>query len=170
MGFVERLRPLRGPELALARTVFQGFLPYDDVLIGDHTGLQGAPWTQWASFNKAMTEKYILHLGLAGFADASSSATTSYGVIRETFIHELTHVWQGSHSFIHGLYQARSLACQAWALITTFDRDNAYQYAAGAEWSSYNVEQQASIVEDWFSNGSRTSDPLYRYISQNIRR
>ncbi len=38
------------------------------------------------------------------------------------------------------------------------------------DWGSYNVEQQASIVEDWFKNGSREDDPRFRYIRDNIRK
>jgi hypothetical protein len=93
-----------------------------------------------------------------------------FGRIREIFIHELTHVWQGAHRWLHGSYQVSSLLSQAWSLIRTGDRGNAYDYAAGQDWSSYNVEQQANIVEDWFTSGASSSHPLFRYIRDNIRR
>ena len=46
----------------------------------------------------------------------------------------------------------------------------AYRYTLGKRWGQYNVEQQASIVEDWFRKGRKTTDPRYRYIRDNIRK
>jgi hypothetical protein len=44
-----------------------------------------------------------------------------------------------------------------------------YSYTPGNPWSSYNAEQQASIVEDWFRGGMPASDPLYPYITDHVR-
>ena len=49
-------------------------------------------------------------------------------------------------------------------------RGNAYTYVAGRPWSGYNVEQQASIVEDWFTFGESATSPLYPYITNNVRK
>jgi hypothetical protein len=170
MSWFERSRPLTAAEKALAQTVFLGFLPYDDIYVGDHTGLGGAPWTQYSWVDEVVGDRYTLHLGPVGYGGANSAVTMpGFGVVREIFIHELTHVWQGSHSHVHGWYQAQSALSQAWAILRTGNRNNAYGYSAGQDWSKYNVEQQANIVEDWFRNGSNPSDPLYRYIA-NVRR
>jgi hypothetical protein len=74
-------------EDVLAKSVFLTFLPYGRILIGNQTGVGGAPWTQ--HFGGTFT----LHVGPVAYADCTSSRSTSgVGVIRNTFIHELTHV------------------------------------------------------------------------------
>ncbi len=165
MSFFEKTRNLTLAEETLAKSVFKTFLPYRKLLIGDHTGFGGAPWTE--HFNGI----YTLHMGEVAYTDCTSSTWTSgVGVIRNTFIHELTHAWQGSHCWAGGMYQLQSVAAQANAIVRTGNRNNAYRYTAGAAWDSYNVEQQAEIVEDWFKSGMSTTSPLYRYIRDDIRK
>ena len=165
MGFFETTRKLSTAEQTLAKSVFKAFLPYTKILIGDHTGIGGAPWTeQYAG-------TFTLHMGEVAYADCTSSRwTTGVGTIRNTFIHELTHVWQGHHSWAKGMYQLQSLGSQAKAILGTGDRNNAYTYTAGAAWDSYNVEQQAEIVEDWFKGGMSATSPLFPYIRDHIRK
>jgi hypothetical protein len=171
MGFFERIRPLTNHERSLAHTVFQNFLPYDDIQVGDHTGIGGAPWTEYQYIDEIVGERFTLHMGTYGYSDLTSAATIPhFGVVCNVFIHELTHVWQGAHGVLHGAYQLSSLLSQGWALVTTGDRGAAYEYKAGQDWSSYNVEQQANIVEDWFRNGRQTSHPNYRYIREDVRK
>lgn len=80
-----------------------------------------------------------------------------------TYIHELTHVWQGQHGFTGWEYIINSLLNQA------ADGNAAYHFTPGAQWDDYNAEQQASIVEAWFVNGMSTTDPLFWYIENDIR-
>lgn len=96
---------------------------------------------------------------------ASAAAHGMFGsggfTIRETFIHELTHVWQG---FNFGpWYMLNSLFCQAFML------GFAYDYQPGRDWDDYNAEQQACIVEDWFQNGMSVADPRFPYVQNKIR-
>ena len=156
-------RRLRDAEIALARTVFGSSLPYDLIYLCDNTGAWSRPFTN----SEPGGDHYFVHVGPI-YADATSTAafdTFSDGTVAcrycDVFIHELTHVWQGEH---RGGFIWNSLWHQAW------DKD-AYAYTAGAAWSSYNVEQQAHIVEDWFNArlGNRgAADPRYRYITGNI--
>ncbi len=65
---------------------------------------------------------------------------TRYG--NSVLIHELTHVWQYQH--VSWGYAPESLAVQLWAVITTFDRNNAYRYSdilTGKPFYLWNVEQ-----------------------------
>ena len=151
--------------------MFREFLPYDDIRVGDHTGVGGAPWTEYTYVDEVVGETYTLHVGRQCYLNLTSSVRTpNFGVIRELFIHELTHVWQGSHSVLHGSYQVSSFLSQAWALLSTGDRGAAYDYVPGGDWFSYNVEQQANIVEDWFRAGAQPTHASYRYIQNNIRK
>jgi hypothetical protein len=109
-------------------------------------------------------DTYFLHLGPAGY--------TSTAHMRPKLIHELTHVWQGANHVFNG-YVVSSLIMQGYFLITTGDRNNAYKYSQSdlgrVSWHSFNVEQQAQIVEDWFKNGKKEEDPRFCYIRDNIR-
>jgi hypothetical protein len=141
--------------------------------------------------------KYIIFLGAQGYRDALHCPWD--GVEGETLIHELTHVWQGCHSEVQWAYVFGSLGCQisqgrnAYSFILKDDdkpgsRPGSLQTAKGKNptWSSWGVEQQAMIVEGWFS-GFIGSDgvsgdlvtstygrqdersPAFAYIKNNIR-
>ncbi len=60
----------------------------------------------------------------------------------------------------------QSVGSQGWGLMTGQD---AYAYGLGSAWDDYNVEQQASIVEDWFAYGMNVSDPFYPFIQDTIQ-
>jgi hypothetical protein len=55
------------------------------------------------------------------------------------------------------------------ALVQIFAGRQAYNYTPGRSWGRDNVEAQASIVKDWYHNGSLDSDPRFRIIRDNIR-
>jgi len=70
---------------------------------------------------------------------------------REVLVHEMTHVWQYQHS--GSGYITTSLFQQLYAGITTGSRNFAYAYTIDATKSffDYYPEQQALIVENYFS-------------------
>lgn len=165
MGVFEKKRALTSSERGLAMTVFRATLPYANISVGHTTGLGGAPWTEHYAGH------YTLHVGAEAYADCTSPAwAPRVGHIRQTFIHELTHVWQGSHCWATGWYQVQSVLSQAGAMIRTGDRNDAYKYTPGADWDSYNVEQQACIVEDWYADGCKETSPLFPYVRDIIRK
>ena len=170
-GLLEDVRSLNQGEIDLAKTVYRGFLPYDEIVVGNKTGIGGAPWTSH-SYNPDWDEHtFTLHMGPNGYADCTSTGKmTGFGVINQIFIHELGHVWQGHHSIIQGGYMAKSLWAQLKSIVRTGDRNNAYTYTPGDPWDSYNVEQQANIIEDWFAGGASESGALFPYIRDNVRR
>lgn len=91
----------------------------------------------------------------------------SAGVLA-TFIHEMTHVWQGENGMYPTFYMGQSIVAQLHAGIGDAikkrdwrgfvqnwgeHRSTAYGFSAtdiGRNWNSFNVEQQASIIESWF--------------------
>ena len=82
---------------------------------------------------------------------------------RNLLAHETTHVWQGKNSTFALSYVFNSVYNQCVL-------SDAYAYTPGQAWSSYNVEQQARIVENWYMNGESTSSDLYHYITDNVRK
>jgi hypothetical protein len=165
-------RPLKKSEVALARQVFEDKLPYGRVYLS----------SRYFPFNER-SETVVTAASLSTFVPARSmrSYTIYAGPnvfaggadrphFRGTFIHELTHVWQGYHGLLGWVYMARSLLAQGYAVLAERDRRRAYSYELGRPWESYNVEQQASIVEHWFVGGMKTEgDERYSYIAEHIR-
>jgi len=99
---------------------------------------------------------YLMNVGSA-YPDMSKSNT-------DLLVHETTHVWQGKNSIL-----AQSFVYNS-AINQCLRGTGAYSYTAGQAWSSYNVEQQASIVEQWYKNGKPTSGDLWPYIRDQVRK
>ncbi len=163
-------RPINEDEVALARQVFEDQLPYDKIYIAnfylpgnEDTAVTVASGTELIPI-KALTE-YTIYFGPVVFRDGALTPQKT----RNTFIHELTHVWQGYHSTFSWVYMVNSMLSQGRALIVHRDRGRAYDFEPGGRWDSYNVEQQANIVETWFEEGMRPEHELYTYITMNIR-
>ena len=95
------------------------------------------------------------------YPDASlATVHPSFGRYRDTFIHEMTHVWQ----FYHGYWvNIRAL----WAM--TIGKGYSYTLNSDDAWDDFNVEQQAQIVEDWFANGMSPNDDRFVFIDKIIR-
>src|SRR5262245_21940539 len=77
-----------------------------------------------------------------------------YVLTLQTLIHELTHIWQ--YQTKGTAYISDSLLHQAVAAIGSGDRNAAYTYRVepGKSIHAYTAEQQAMIVEDYYSNPS----------------
>src|SRR5689334_17714423 len=154
------VRPLSTAEITEAKKVFRNTLPYGQITISNALGAGGAPFTiALPTFFGAWS--YQVNLGASGFSSALTMAAT--------FIHELTHVWQGNHSFWPPNFMLNSLFHQGLAIAQTGNRNNAYNYTPGAPWQAYNVEQQANIVEDWYLQGMSVTNLLFRYVGGNIQ-
>ncbi len=116
------------------------------------TGFAGALAGYLTSF---INVGYVISVGSA-FHDMSSSNT-------DLLVHETMHVWQGKNSVLALSYVFSSCISQC------LRGGGAYSYTAGSPWSSYNVEQQASIVEHWFLAGEPTSGDLWPYVRDYVR-
>lgn len=153
-------RPLTSAERAVVRAVFADSVPYDRVRICDLD--LGGPVALAGRGLRSSDYTYAICWGRRGFqADLSDPAT------RATLVHEMTHMWQGHN----GRHPLAYIAQSAWSQLSHGLRDmartrdwfgfarwgahrgTAYTFAAadiGRDWASFNVEQQASIVESWF--------------------
>jgi hypothetical protein len=164
-------RLINEAEIAMARLVFQDQLPYHKIHLASYylPNNDGVPVTLASVLSLIPVHSlrsYTIYFGPRVFKDGADAPGT-----RNTFIHELTHVWQGHHSLFGWEYMVKSMLSQGHAILTTGDRDNAYSYKPGKPWDDYNVEQQASIVADWFRDGMRgeAEDDRFIYIVNNIR-
>jgi hypothetical protein len=150
-----KIRSLTANEISLAKTVFHDTINYGMVRVTDTLGLGSRPWTS------NTPPIYTLNVG------EFYSSLTSSDSRKRLLIHELAHVWQGQHLVPFMLNSAAHQTLSAIA--NNGDVAPAYSYTLGKPWREYNVEQQASIVTHWFTNGMKTTDGRYPYVRDHIR-
>jgi len=146
-------RPLTKGEIALAKTVFGDAIDYDRVTI---------------------TEGQFIAFQPHGTAMAPEGNLYMYGCYREDyaqgdvytqghFIHEMTHVWQYQNKILHPIAAAVALNLKhKFNYLASYD----YTLDGAKDLLAYNMEQQASIVQDYFvlTHGGR---PGYRGHCRN---
>jgi hypothetical protein len=149
--------------------VFSGALPPRDRLVLTDTIGGGNRAFTFPRFDGKIT----LNMGSGAFDDPRNS-----GRVRgQTFIHELVHACQIQHANVDLTLLSDAFAskvCEATG-------GNPYAYGpAGADYSSFNLEQQAQIVSDWFAGGrpaggnqtgtaKDVNSPYFRYVNDNLR-
>lgn len=168
-------RPLKATEIKLARSVYKGSLPpWHQIGITDGLGKGDTVWTHTSSMmpfvSSVASAKYLINFGDAANHDLSqpgeqlSKYVAGYPeLMADVFIHELAHVWQYSQRNANEWsIAARCVYAQEFGA--------GYHFAPGAVWESYNLEQQASIVEKWSGRGRREDDVLFPYIHFLVRK
>ena len=158
--------------------LFRGTLPPGNQIgIGDGLGFGDRPWTDTGSDRNARMPfmRYQVNLGdMASMDLTSTHYFGGFGRICNSFIHELTHVWQ----YLHGDWvKVSSVTAQAVEAVAPYlfwgDLSSipAYDYTPlddSKAWDDYNAEQQAHIVEDWNYRRDKSSE-LFPFISEVIR-
>lgn len=165
-------RPMTAAEAGFAAKVFGGSLPpASRVILTNLLGVGGRAFTM-----PGVGGNIYLNIGANAFARPLTHVEKSYPKPGQLLIHELTHAWQIHHKkFVPG-WVCSGLIGQAQ---NTFG-DSAYKYgppgSPSSSWSSFNLEQQGAIVDQWFG-GTRASgqtamdakDPYFRYVRDNVR-
>lgn len=152
-------RTLNPMELSVGKRVFWDTIKWGQVRISDGSGIGDSIFT---NAGIGLDTIYVTKLNFSS-------------VPNSILIHELTHVWQGTNDGITGWgYKWSSLAHQGYHMARGNGRNAAYTYDASLlgrfGWGLYPAEEQAQIVEDWFTGGEQTNHPAYRYIYWCIRR
>jgi hypothetical protein len=131
-------RPLTAGERALLRPIFRDGIDYDRVRVID------APFP-FQPANTYMTPRGHIYAPGPLFRD-DFSLPSLRPVERAVFVHEIGHVWQ----FANGI----DLVANAVADFAKFrgDYEQAYPYRLepGRDLAEYGMEQQASILEDYY--------------------
>ena len=141
-------RPLTKGEIALARTVFGDAIEYGTVYVSD------SKFTGFHPPGVAMAPNGNLFMPGCYSDDYSAEA-----VYRQSlFIHEMTHVWQYQNKVLAPMVEAIKLNVKF-----AFNYTAAYDYTLDGKKDliDYNMEQQASIVQDWFAQKHGGFNPLY---------
>jgi hypothetical protein len=182
------MRSLTWIERDIVQGVFWDSVPPDKILITSIPGKDGRPFTIPGSMVIALAplvpvlgevvalSGLLLHLQDKFLINVGSmySNASLYPSVYDTnksekagsmVIHESTHVWQGIHSAFSWWYVFNSLYNQITCGDAAYDVDEKNLKT----FSTYNVEQQAHLIEDWYSRGSLTTDVCYPYVRDNIR-
>jgi hypothetical protein len=152
-------RKLNSTELTVGERVFKDTIKWGQVRISDGRGAGNS------IFTNAGIGLDRIYVTKGNFAM----------VPNDILIHELTHVWQGTNDGLTGWgYKLNSLMHQGYHMARGHGRNAAYTYDATLlgviPWGSFPAEEQAQIVEDWFTSGEQPTHPAYRYIYWCIRR
>lgn len=130
-------RKLTSGEIAIAKRVFNNSINYSTVVI--HNG----KYAFYQPDNSGMTPKGEIYVHGAYQSDYSTS--TQQG--KAFYVHEMVHIWQ---------YQLKIMNLTTAAIAESFrhgfDYDEAYKYTldAAKDLLDYRIEQQASIIEDYY--------------------
>lgn len=132
-------RPLTSGEMKLARSVFGDSIDYGTVRVSPEKfgGMDFLPE------GTAMAPNGNLFMPGCYCNDYSAKDIYTQGL----FIHEMTHVWQYQNKVLAPIVEAAKLNVKY-----KFNYNAAYAYALDAKKDllDYNMEQQASIVQDYF--------------------
>ena len=159
-------RVLTEKERQMLTGIFRHTLPaWEPIGIGDGLGFDGRPWTDHTPMSEPGMPRELsfeLNLGDAAREDLTSNQATGCfvtgipGTLSDLLAHEMTHVWQ-----YHNLRSRMGV----WVSSVFGD----YDFKPGGSWDSYDVEQQASIVERWHHDGEQKTHVLYPYIQMVVR-
>jgi hypothetical protein len=133
-------RPLTSGEIALARAAFGNRIAYGRVKLGDGPGNQPLAHLAFAKGNPAITVGATVYFKSDYCPDFSAA-----GARRDSFIHEMTHVWQyealGMPAFFarYGIEFAKAGG----------DADKMYQYRDTDRFDDAMLEAQAAMVEHY---------------------
>ncbi|MFN7114261.1 MAG: type IV secretion protein Rhs [Alphaproteobacteria bacterium] len=130
-------RPLTAGETALARSVFGASIDYDRVTVTEGKFIAFQP------YGTAMAPDGKLYM-YGCYKDDYSGQNDGW---KSHFIHEMTHVWQQQNGILNPVAEAVKLSVKF-----RFNYNAAYDYRLerGKDLLDYNMEQQASIVQDYF--------------------
>ncbi len=173
-----RTREIRQDEYDWANNeVFRGGLPPRDRLVLTDTIGPGPNGGRAFTFPR-FDGKITLNMGPTAFDDPRAYSGQSGKQYGRTFIHELVHACQIHHTAADVSLLADALASK----VCEGGGGDPYAYGpAGPDYRSFNLEQQAQIVSDWFvgenskpgSNQTGTpkdeASPYFPYIAGHVR-
>ena len=156
-------------EYALSMRVFASSLPRRErIWISDEIGLQDRAYTIDGGFGG----DFGIRVGPTAYLDCTSKAPYQPGAqpTDAMFIHEMTHVWQYDIGYYVRLSSGSAQVLQWIKIARAYDIPDESSWDNSKSWDDFNVEQQASIVEAWYTGGLRPDSVLFPYIDKVVRR
>ena len=169
-------RHLNDREIAFLKTYFADTIDYENVKIHNRPYLPGG----LQSDHTAMAPNGHLYMPQDLYKEDYTAQDVSLSM-RSTFLHEMVHVWQFKNNVLNPIVEATKESMKH-----KFNYNAAYDYVLedGKDLVNYGMEQQASIVQDYFilqqtgtvphhltENGVKTRDEatnLYESVLKNF--
>ncbi|HEX5057779.1 MAG TPA: hypothetical protein VFV99_00405 [Kofleriaceae bacterium] len=138
-------RPLTAGEIAMLEPIFKDSLDYKAVRVINN------------SFPFQPENVYMTPRGHVYAPGGLWQDDFSIGVLhRAVFVHEMTHVWQ----YANGMDLIAQSLVEFSKNRGDYEKAYAYDLDAARDLTDYGLEQQASIVEDYFMITSELTEPL----------
>jgi hypothetical protein len=176
-------RSLTAKEISFAQKVFGNTIPYKKVVL---TNLHSNDDRAFTIPN--VNGDILVNLGpvyghpiLYPKDAAEQKKTGNYPTPGQLFIHEMTHAWQIANTkFLPGLICEGVINQTKHTILKTkgvYDPGKDFT----KKWSSFNAEQQGTIIDSWFmdpkmtdsygltGSGMSESDARFRYVRDNVR-
>lgn len=135
-------RHLTEQEIAFLKPWFKDTIDYENVKIHSRPYLPGG----LQSDHTAMAPNGHLYMPDTLYKEDYTAQDVSLS-LRSTFLHEMTHVWQFKNNVLNPIVEAAKESMKH-----KFNYNAAYDYVLekGKDLVNYGMEQQASIVQDYF--------------------
>jgi hypothetical protein len=130
-------RSLTPGERSLLRQIFEITIPLDTMVLSVNNHDVGGK-------DNSITPRGVPWLS-SDIWCADFSAETVSNDDRGTFIHECVHVWQ----YYHGITKLSAI-CLFARHLGHYELAYPYDLADSDDFTDFNIEQQASIIEDWW--------------------
>lgn len=163
-------RSMTAQEVELANRIFQDTLPIDRIRI-TNLYVPGKNGLAREFVAPAIDGSILVNMGknFNHTLEPDVQGRVQYSRPGEVLAHELTHAWQIHHAtFVAGFICSAMLNRDY-----IYDLNHVKQHAV---WSSFGIEQQASIVDDWYgdhctdlNSHAALNNPRFFYIAGHIR-
>lgn len=136
--------------------------PADRIILTNLSGKNGRAFT-----TPNIDGSILVNLG-ENYADPMHDKRGHYTKPYQLLIHELCHVWQiKQRSFLPG-FMCEAIVAHSSDVVGP--HKDIYTAKPGLAWSTYGIEQQAYIVDQWFGEDAMSAKSLwFPYIEDNIR-
>jgi len=178
--------PFTAPTSAISSALVAAGIANPLISLGGAGGLISAPFRAAVGLGagyalSAVNAGYVINVGDQWAGDPSYPDLSKTTKMQDLLVHEMTHVWQGKSNVFALTATLGSLAaqCTGMAASGTFSgRGSAYAVTLTtplSPWGSFNPEQQAWIVEKWYSSGpggskATATAPEFPYIRDFVRK
>lgn len=167
-----RHRGLEPQETALAQAVFGKAFPFGRrIVVTDLCGLGGTCFVC-----PGLGRQILVNLGRRAFTQPTRCCSSTYHAPGKLLVHELAHAWQIAHGHYYPRLWRRLLAGP-----NAGDAFYRPPPSLSPPWVALNLEQQATVVDEWFAPGRLGPDgwegspgmsphhPYWDYVSTVIR-
>ena len=147
-----KIRRLSPSEEDVARDVFGDSLDFDRIRLTNLSGIDTRPFTI-----PTVDNTILINIGNS-FDSPATAVFLNKPVEGQLLIHELTHAWQIQHASLETGYVPGWL-CEG-IREQVFIGTVAYNYGPpGPPWSSFHLEAQAHMVDEWFAGTGAQAPP-----------